>query len=172
MPFGLRNAPATFQHHMRIALSGKLWSIFRWCGFLFLHLVWPFTNTVFHFQPSLWGLSHFKCGEMQIWHSYGDLSGLTCGTWAGETCRRNSASSSWFPCSTVKKKSILGMCGYYRGFCRNFYDVVAPLTDLVGPEKTFVWSPACQAAFECAKALLCITLVLSCTVSPCHSSWR
>lgn len=31
---------------------------------------------------------------------------------------------------------------------------------LVSPLKTFVWSPACQAAFESAKALLCSTPVL------------
>ena len=58
------------------------------------------------------------------------------------------------------------MCGYYRGFCLNFSDVVAPLTGLVSPVKTFVWSPACQAAFVSAKALLCSAPVLA---APCFT---
>lgn len=53
------------------------------------------------------------------------------------------------------------MCGCYQRFCRNFSDVVAPLTCLVSPSKSFVWSPACQAAFESAKALQCSVLILA-----------
>lgn len=48
----------------------------------------------------------------------------------------------------------LGMRGYYRGFCRNFSNVIGPLTDLISPSKPFTWSPTCQVAFESAKALL------------------
>lgn len=63
-------------------------------------------------------------------------------------------------------RRFLGMCGYYRGFCHNFSHVVAPLTDLVSPSKPFVWSPACQAALESAKALLCRAPVLA---APCFT---
>ena len=67
-----------------------------------------------------------------------------------------------FPVPQSKKalRRFLGMCGYYRGFCQNFSDVVAPLTGLVSPLKMFVWSPACQAPFVSAKALLCSAPVL------------
>lgn len=40
------------------------------------------------------------------------------------------------------------------GFCRNFVDVVAPLTSLTSASKIFTRSPACQNALEYAKALL------------------
>lgn len=39
--------------------------------------------------------------------------------------------------------------------------MVSPLTDLVSPLKPFSWSPACQVAFESAKALLCSAPVLA-----------
>ncbi len=55
---------------------------------------------------------------------------------------------------------FLGMADCYRGFCKNFADVVAPLTSLTSVKKLFAWSPACQHAFESCKALLCSTPVL------------
>lgn len=43
-----------------------------------------------------------------------------------------------FPTPTTKRelRRFLGMVGYYRGFCRNFASVVAPLTDLLSFQKT------------------------------------
>lgn len=46
------------------------------------------------------------------------------------------------------------MAGYYRGFCRNFSVVVAPLTDLLSPKVRFRWSDHSQQAFEAIKAVL------------------
>lgn len=46
------------------------------------------------------------------------------------------------------------MVGYYRGFCQNFADVVAPLTDLLRPKRPFEWSQQCQCAFDNTKSLL------------------
>lgn len=54
-------------------------------------------------------------------------------------------------------RRFLGMAGYYCGFCKNFADVVAPLTSLTSVKKLFAWSPACQHVFESCKALLCST---------------
>ena len=61
-----------------------------------------------------------------------------------------------FPAPTTRRelRRFLGMTGYYRGFCRNFSAVVAPLTDLISPLVQFVWSDRCQTAFESCKALL------------------
>ena len=49
---------------------------------------------------------------------------------------------------------FLGMAGYYRRFCHNFSDVVAPLTDLLRKNAKFQWSAKCQAAFDKVKAIL------------------
>ena len=55
-----------------------------------------------------------------------------------------------YPPPTTKKELMrfLGLVGYYRGFCRNFSEVVAPLTDLLKTRVIFVWSFSCQQAFE------------------------
>lgn len=47
------------------------------------------------------------------------------------------------------------MAGYYRGFCHNFASVASPLMDLLSTTQVFVWSPACERAFQEGKVLLC-----------------
>lgn len=49
-------------------------------------------------------------------------------------------------------KRFLGIAGYYRAFCRNFAQVVTPLTDLTSPKIPYQWTPECQSAFEKAKS--------------------
>ena len=52
------------------------------------------------------------------------------------------------PTTRRELRCFLGMTGYYRGFCRNFSSVAAPLTDPISPLVSFVWSDRCQTAFE------------------------
>ncbi len=59
---------------------------------------------------------------------------------------------------------FLGLVGYYRSFCRSFFSVVAPLTDLLKAKARFVWSANCALAFDNVKSLLCSSTVLS---APC-----
>lgn len=68
-----------------------------------------------------------------------------------------------FPVPNSKRqlRRFLGMAGYYRGFCKNFSDVVLPLTNLLCQNRDYVWSDECQIAFESVKSLLCSTPVLS-----------
>lgn len=62
-------------------------------------------------------------------------------------------------CSELRR--FLGMAGHYLYFCRNFSSVAVPLTALLSPSVSFVWSPECQIAFDNIKALLCSEPVLS-----------
>ena len=73
---------------------------------------------------------------------------------------------SKFPQPTTKKElqRFLGLVGYYRSFCKNFSSVVYPLTELLKGKAKFVWSSACQQAFENVKCLLCSSPVLA---APC-----
>ncbi|KAI3356202.1 hypothetical protein L3Q82_017180, partial [Scortum barcoo] len=68
-----------------------------------------------------------------------------------------------FPVPTTKKElsRFLGMAGYYRGFCKDFSTVAAPLTSLLSSKAKFVWSPVSQHAFEGIKSLLCSAPVLA-----------
>lgn len=56
---------------------------------------------------------------------------------------------------------FLGMIGYYRGFCKNFSTVVAPLTGLLNSKVKFDWSPQCQLAFDNVKGLISSAPVLA-----------
>lgn len=68
-----------------------------------------------------------------------------------------------FPTPTTQRElqCFLGMVGYYRGFCQNFVNVVAPLTDLLSLKRPFEWSQQCQCAFDNAKSLLANAPVLT-----------
>jgi len=61
-----------------------------------------------------------------------------------------------FPIPTSKRDimRLLGIAGYYRRFCQNFADVVAPLTDLLGKSVKFEWTANCPRSFDMIKAIL------------------
>ena len=49
---------------------------------------------------------------------------------------------------------FLGMIGFYRRFCPNLSEVVAPLTNLLKKNVPYVWTEVCQSSFDKAKAIL------------------
>ena len=61
-----------------------------------------------------------------------------------------------FPIPTSRKElaRFLGMAGYYRNFCLNFSEIAAPLTNLLSKKVKFVWTDDCQLAFDKVKLLL------------------
>lgn len=68
-------------------------------------------------------------------------------TWPTPTCVRD-------------VQAFLGLCNYYRRFCKNFAKVAKPLTDLTRKSVEFVWDEACAEAFTAMKALLTTAPVL------------
>ena len=61
-----------------------------------------------------------------------------------------------YPIPTSRKElaRFLGMAGYYRNFCLNFSEIAAPLTNLLSKKVKFVWTDDCQIAFDKVKLLL------------------
>ena len=61
-----------------------------------------------------------------------------------------------YPIPTSRKElaRFLGMAGYYRNFCLNFSDIAAPLTNLLSKKVKFVWTDDCQMVFDKVKLLL------------------
>ena len=57
-------------------------------------------------------------------------------------------------------RRFLGMAGYYRKFCKNFADIAFPLTELLRKNVHYKWSPECQVAFERLKMILSDSPVL------------
>ena len=61
-----------------------------------------------------------------------------------------------YPIPTSRKElaRFLGMAGYYRNFCLNFSEIATPLTNLLSKKVKFVWTDDCQLAFDKVKLLL------------------
>ena len=61
-----------------------------------------------------------------------------------------------YPIPTSRKElaRFLGMAGYYRNFCLNFSEIAAPLTNLLSKKVKFVWTDDSQLAFDKVKLLL------------------
>ena len=51
-------------------------------------------------------------------------------------------------------RSFVGLCSYYRRFVHSFTEIAAPLHKLTGQGVPFIWTPACQTAFEALKTAL------------------
>lgn len=58
-------------------------------------------------------------------------------------------------------RSLLGVVSWYRRFIPNFSDIVSPISDLLKKGKPFVWSESCEEAFKNIKSLLVSAPILS-----------
>lgn len=158
MSFGLRNAPATFQRLMNkvvahlegvavflddVVLCSETWESH-------LHRIRQlFTRLA---QANL-TINLAKCEFAKATVTY---LGKVVGQGLMRPIHAKVLAIDAFPQPTSKKELMrfLGMIGYYRGFCQNFSSIVTPLTDLLKKSKPFVWSPACQNAFDKIKSVL------------------
>ncbi len=57
------------------------------------------------------------------------------------------------------------MAGYYCSFCRSFLTIAHPLTSLLSPTCSFIWSEECQYRFEAIKNLLCSLHILAALIN-------
>ena len=76
---------------------------------------------------------------------------------AGISCDPTKLESvqSWpVPTNVSEVRSFLGLVGYYRRFIKDFSTVAYPLTELTHKSKSFIWTEACQIAYETLKSSL------------------
>ncbi|GBG90119.1 hypothetical protein CBR_g50212 [Chara braunii] len=50
------------------------------------------------------------------------------------------------PQTVTEVRSFLGMCGYYRNFVKNYFTIASPLTDLTRLDTPWDWSDECEGA--------------------------
>lgn len=165
MPFGVRNAPATFQRLVNRVLSGMqgceayLDDVVLYSSTWSEHLA-QIRELFERLAKANLTVNLAKC-------EFGKATVTYLGKVVGRGCVRPITAKveaiSSFPTPTTRRelRRFLGMVGYYRGFCKNFADVVAPLTDLLSPKRPFHWSVQCQCAFDNAKSLLANAPVLT-----------
>ena len=154
MPFGVCNAPATFERLMDRVLQGLRWSR---C-LVYLDDIISFGGT---FDGALSNLTLIferlrsyglqlkssKCHLFRVsvpflGHIVG-RRGLECDPTKIEDVK------SWpVPDCLKSVRQFLGFVGYYRRFIPKFADIAMPLVYLTGKDVLFVWDSSCSAAFH------------------------
>ena len=167
MPFGLCNAPATFERLMSQVMRGLHW---KRC-LVYIDDILVFGND---FESALHSLElvlirvaeyglQLKSTKCNLFRSSVPFLGHIVGR-AGLECDPNkvSAVANWIPPSKIKGvRELLGFTGYYRRFVPDYSTVAQPLVRLLGKDCKFKWTDACQDAFMALRALLIKAPVLA-----------
>ena len=167
MPFGLSNAPVSFQRLMDKVLAGLHW---EQC-LVYLDDIIVFGRT---FEETLarlrcvmdWlqaaglKLKASKCKWFQRSVQYlGHIvssKGIECDPEKIATIK------DWPTLRTVTQvRSFLGLASYYRKFIENFSETAHPLINLTRKGAKFHWTDQCQQAFEALKECLVTAPVLT-----------
>ena len=160
MPFGLVNAPATFQRLMEVILAG----LAREGCLVYLDDVLVMGRTMEEHNHNLvkvfdrlrtagLRLKPKKCCFAQLEVEY---LGHVVSTEGIKTDPKKAKAVSEFPTpSNVKEVcSFVGLASYYRKFIPNFSKIAGPLHALTKKDVAFIWTPECQSAFQALKQLL------------------
>lgn len=165
MPFGMCNAPATFQRLVNTVFA----DVPNCTAYIDDVVIYSSTwadhiatlDMVFErLEKASLTLNLAKC-------EFGKATVTYLGKQVGHGQVRLLASKveaiASFPAPVTRRelRRFLGMVGYYRTFCKNFSTVVAPLSSLLSPKVPFKWSPECEHSFNSAKLLLCTAPVLA-----------
>lgn len=167
MPFGLCNAPSTFERLMENVLAGLQFEI------LLIYLddvIIPCKDfqdgierleTVFQrFRKAELKLKAKKCTLFQkeviyLGHKVSE-NGIETDPAKVEAVR------DWpVPKDTHEVRSFMGLCSYYRRFVKDFAKLAVPLHNLTKKNSKFDWTEECQKSFEMLKEKLTTTVCLS-----------
>ena len=167
MPFGLCNAPATFQRLMDLVLAGLQWSQ---ClvylddvivmGRTFSEHLQNLSSVFSRIREASLKLKPAKCAFLQPEVHY--LGHIVSGDGVATDPSKVEKVKTW-PTSTSTKEtqSFLGFASYYRRFIRNFAQIAKPLHKLAERNVAFRWTEECQAAFDELRQKLCSAPVLA-----------
>ena len=153
MPFGLCNAPATFERLMSQVMRGLHWK--RCLVYIDDILVFgpDFESALLSLELVLNRVAEYglqlKSTKCNLFRSSVPFLGHIVGR-AGFECDpgKVSAVANWIPPSTIKGvREFLGFTGYYRRFVPDYSTVAQPLVRLLGKDCKFKWTEDCQDAF-------------------------
>lgn len=160
MPFGLKNAPATFQRAMDSVLCGLQGER---C-FVYLDDIVVFASSLQEHEQKLievfdrlrkYGLKvqPDKCEFLR--KEVGYLGHIISSEGVKPNPEKVQAVKEFpIPKSCKDIKSFLGLAGYYRRFIPNFSKITKPLTSLLKKDVPFVWGLEQQQALDRCKDLL------------------
>ena len=167
MPFGLCNAPATFERLMETVLSGLQWQI---C-LIYLDdiIVYGRTfeemlrNLEMVFKKLLAAGLKLKARKCSLFAKQVKYLGHVISENGIETDpEKIEAIRTWpQPMNKTQVRSFLGLCSYYRKFIRNFADIARPLHKITEHTKVFDWTDECEDSFKTLKTKLTETPILT-----------
>ena len=166
MPFGLCNAPATFERLMEFVLVHMPWET---ClvylddiivlGKSFDEHLDNLTQVFERLRNSNLKLSTTKCCLCQTQVTY--LGYVVTRNGIEPDPKKIEAVRSWpVPLNVQELRSFLGLCSYYRRFVRDFAKMAKPLHSLTQKNASFKWTEECQEAFAKLKEHLSQSPVL------------
>ncbi|XP_038715980.1 uncharacterized protein LOC120009442 [Tripterygium wilfordii] len=127
MPFGLCNAPATFQRCMMSIFSDMVEKIVE----------------VFMDDFSVYGDTYDQC-----------LANLAMSFHEVDKAKIELIQKLPPPTCVKDVRSFLGHAGFYRRFINSFSAIAKPLSNLLAQDVSFEWTPQCQKAFDDLKGAL------------------
>ena len=167
MPFGLCNAPTTFQRLMNLILSGLQW---RSCLVYLDDIIVHGKN----FEDHLYNLELVfdrikeaglkvqptKCSFFKEQVKY--LGHIVSKHGIATDPDKTTKVQSWpVPQSIREVQQFLGLANYYRRFIENFASIAKPLHKLTEKGATcFKWTAECQKSFDSLRTLLSSPSVL------------
>jgi len=167
MPFGLKNAPAVFQHFINDVLEGILGKF-----------VYSYIDDIIIFSSNL--DSHFnhisevllrlrkfglfaKLEKCEFCVSFIDFLGhRISGDGISMDPKKVSSVLEWPTPKNVKEvQSFIGFLNYYRRFIHNFAKIAHPLHNLTKKNVKFLWTDECEQSFSNLKSQFTSAPVLS-----------
>ena len=167
MPFGLCNAPATFQRLMERVLAGLHWVT---C-LVYLDDIIIFSRTVEkHIEQLKEVLERLKgaglkvrpskCHLLQTSVQY--LGHVISGEGIRTDPQKVACVSNWpVPQNSKELQSFLGLSSYYRRFVKDFAHVASPLHALTQKGRKWMWTKECNDAFFDLKKRLVSSPILA-----------
>lgn len=160
MPFGLCNAPATFERMMDTVLRGLKW---KTC-FCYLDdiVIFSFTFSE-HLKRLEEGLACLARAGLQLNAKKCCFASKTIRVWGHVVSKEGIepdpgkiAAVVDFPRPLHLKdlRSFLGLASYFRRFVRTFAAIASPLHKLLKSGTPYDWSSECEAAFQALKDAL------------------
>ncbi|MCG8109893.1 MAG: hypothetical protein JAZ10_03920, partial [Candidatus Thiodiazotropha endolucinida] len=160
MPFGLCNAPATFQRLIERTLAGLQW-----------YIVVLYLDDIIVFSKTFDGhIDHLKQVFARLTEAGLKLKAKKCIFFKHETsflghvvskegikpdpAKINAVRGIQSPRTATDLRSFLGLTSYYRKFVKDYAKLAKPLYELIRPNVSWSWTEACQKAFAHLKEKL------------------
>ncbi|UYV82242.1 K02A2.6-like [Cordylochernes scorpioides] len=145
MPFGLYNAPATFERLMEAVLQGLA------------------TETCMAYMDNIIVLGkNFEEHLSNIEKLFKRLEAANLKLGVQTDPEKTETIRMWpTPKDLTQLRRFLGLCTYYRRFIPGFSNIARPLHRLTESGRSFVWTPDCQRAMDKLKEMLVAAPILA-----------